>query len=75
MAMSLDRIIERARYGLADVAAAAGTSYSTIASYAANRRQPSPEMMLKIAAAFEMHSLELSRLAEQLRKEAGRRSQ
>lgn len=74
MGMSSDRIIERARYGLADLAASIGASYSTVASYAANRRQPPTETMLRMASAFEEKAAELKKLAEQLRKEAGRRS-
>lgn len=61
-------VVERAKVPQAELARLAGISYPTLHAWLNGRRNPSPDSMVKIAAALEQHSAELSGLADEVRE-------
>ena len=68
--MLAQKILARCGLSRAQLARDTGINESTIWAWVKGKRAPEPESLLKLAEGLERRSGELTKLADQLRKEA-----
>lgn len=67
----IEQVLTQTRVTVDELADEAGVSRATLYAWRNGKRNPTPENLAKLADALERRGGELTRLAEQLRREAG----